>query len=332
MIMALAATSWLTAAGPSWAWGARGHEWVSGVAIERLPDSVPAFVRTPEAAAKIAVLGRELDRSKGAGAAHDAELDPGHWIVLSDDGAAMGVLPLAGVPETREGYDTLLREHGFTQHRAGYLALAIVIGWQQVRMDFGYWRALGKAIETAKTPEERAWFQADRKLREEITVHDIGIWSHYLGDASQPLHVSVHYAGWGDYPNPHGYTQRNIDSSFESVFVKQNVKRAGVAAAVDPYTPCACSIQERTRALLLASLRQVEPLYALEKEGGFTNGDRRGIAFTTARLAAGAAALRDMIVDAWLDSEDAMVGSPPVRVRDIETGKVIATRDLFYPD
>src|SRR5262249_50339348 len=157
------------------AWGSRGHQWVSGVAIEQLPDSVPAFVRAPDAAARIAALGRELDRSKGSGATHDAERDPGHWISMGGEGAVMRALTLAGLPETREGYDTLLRERGFTQYQAGYLALAIVEGWQQVRKDFAYWRALGKAIETAKTPEERAWFEADRKLREEITVHDIGI-------------------------------------------------------------------------------------------------------------------------------------------------------------
>src|SRR4029453_11288287 len=55
-----------------WAWGATGHEWISGIAIERLPDSLPAFVGTPEAAAEIAVMGRELDRSKGAGKTHEA--------------------------------------------------------------------------------------------------------------------------------------------------------------------------------------------------------------------------------------------------------------------
>ena len=31
-------------------WGATGHEWIGGIAIEKLPDSVPAFVRTPESA------------------------------------------------------------------------------------------------------------------------------------------------------------------------------------------------------------------------------------------------------------------------------------------
>ena len=32
----------------SWAWGATGHEWISGIAIEKLPDRLPDFVRTTE--------------------------------------------------------------------------------------------------------------------------------------------------------------------------------------------------------------------------------------------------------------------------------------------
>ena len=56
---------------------------------------------------------------------------------------------------------------------------------RQIRKDFAYRRALTKAIETAQTPEERTWFEADRRLREKMTLHDIGIWSRYVGDASQ---------------------------------------------------------------------------------------------------------------------------------------------------
>lgn len=114
------------------AWGATGHEWVSGIAIEKLPDTVPAFVRTPEAAAEIAVMGRELDRSKGAGRAHDAERDPGHYVDLADDGSVDGVLPLSQLPVTREEYDTLLRAKGFNQYKAGYLPYALIDGWQQL--------------------------------------------------------------------------------------------------------------------------------------------------------------------------------------------------------
>jgi hypothetical protein len=78
--------------------------------------------------------------------------------------------------------------------------------------------------------------------------------------------------------------------------VKRNLQRAAVAAEVGPYQPCGCSIEERTKALLQASLAHVEPSYALEKEGGFKKDDPRGAAFATTRLAAGAQAVRDMIL------------------------------------
>jgi hypothetical protein len=323
----------LVAAGQCWAWGAIGHEFVSGVAIEELPDSVPAFVRAPEAAAEIAVMGRELDRSKGAGETHDKERDPGHYVDLADDGSVFGVLPIDKLPVTREDYDSQLRAKGFTQYKAGYLPYSIVDGWQQVRKDFAYWRAAVKGAETATTPEERAWFEADRKLREKLTLRDIGIWSHYVGDATQPMHVSVHFNGWGDFPNPNGYTNaKTIHAYFEGAFVRQNANRGAIAAGVGIYAECKCTIEERTRTLLLATLAQLEPLYKLEKEGGFKTGDQRGVAFATARLSAGAQAVRDLIIDAWLASADAPVGYPMVNVHDIEMGKVKATRQLFGAD
>lgn len=317
---------------PCWAWGATGHEWISGIAIEKLPESIPAFVRTPAAIADIAVMGRELDRSKGAGRTHDAERDPGHWVSLADDGSVLGVLPLDELPDTREQYDTLLRAKGFTQYKAGYLPYSIVDGWQQLRKDFAYWRAAKKGAETAASTEERAWFEADLRLREKLTLRDLGVWSHYPGDASQPLHVSVHYEGWGPYPNPHDYTTKDFDAYFEGEFVRDNLVRSAVAAEVGPYQSCGCSIEDRTKTLLLATLAQVDPLYALEKNGGLKAGDPRGIAFTNARLAAGATAVRDMIVDAWLASADTPVGYPMVNVRDIESGKIRATRELFKGD
>src|SRR3979411_2023156 len=104
-IVALAALLAAGAGNDGWAWGATGHEWVSGIAIEKLPDTLPEFIRTPEATAEIAVMGRELDRSKGAGRTHDAERNPGHYINPDDDGLALGVVPLTKLPVTREEYD-----------------------------------------------------------------------------------------------------------------------------------------------------------------------------------------------------------------------------------
>lgn len=56
--LGLALALWAPAS-DSWAGRATGHEWISGIAIEKLPESVPEFIRTPEAIAEIAVLGRE---------------------------------------------------------------------------------------------------------------------------------------------------------------------------------------------------------------------------------------------------------------------------------
>jgi hypothetical protein len=161
--------------------------------------------------------------------------------------------------------------------------------------------------------------------------------------------VSVHFNGWGNFPNSYGYTDskkihayfpnsygytdsKKIHAYFEGEFIKANLSRSAVAAEVPPYGSCNCSIEQETRTVILASLAEVEPLYQLEKEGAFKRGDARGIAFANARLAAGATELRNMIVSAWQDSAQTPVGYPMVNVRDIESGKVRVTRDLFGAD
>jgi hypothetical protein len=51
----------------AWAWGATGHEWATGIAIEKLPDDIPAFVRDPAVLPEMTLMGRKVDRSKRAG-------------------------------------------------------------------------------------------------------------------------------------------------------------------------------------------------------------------------------------------------------------------------
>jgi hypothetical protein len=321
--------------GPALGWGATGHELVSGVAAESLPEEIPGFVRTREAIADITVLGRELDRSRGAGDPHDRERDPGHFVDLDDAGRVMGVMPLEAVPSTREAYDTALRAGApkATQYSAGYLPLAIADGWQQLAKDFAYWRAASVGARTAATAEDRAWFDADRQRRERLVIRDLGVWSHYVGDAGQPLHVSVHHDGWGAFPNPRGFTtKRGLHGRFEGEFVKANVRRDAVKAAMASYRACSCPVQDRARILMQASHAGVVPLYELELKGAFTDGNAEGTAFATGRLADAASVLRDMIVDAWRASADAKIGYPEIAVRDIETGKHVLTRDDFGRD
>src|SRR5215469_18220156 len=94
--------------GSALAWGAHAHRIINKIAVENLPEEIPAFLHTPEAAWQIAELGCEADRSKGAGQPHDHDLDPGHYVNVWDDGTVGGV-PLSPLPPTREDYDTALR-------------------------------------------------------------------------------------------------------------------------------------------------------------------------------------------------------------------------------
>ncbi len=314
------------------AWGATGHEYVSGIAAELLPDELPAFVRSPPAVADIAVFGREPDRSKGAGKTHDAERDPGHFVALDDNARVAGLLALEALPPTREAYDTALRPQ-FTQYTVGYLPYAIIDGWQQLVKDFAYWRAASKAATNAATAEERAWFDQDRQRRERLIVRDLGVWSHYVGDAGQPLHVSEHFNGWGPLPNPRDFSQaKDLHARFEGQFVHDNVGRDDVKRTTRPYRACVCTIWDRTRALMLESQAMVVPLYELEQKGAFSSNNPPGVAFAAERLAAAASAARDMVVDAWHASLDMGVGYPEIKLRDIESGKRILTRDDFGRD
>jgi len=313
------------------AWGTRGHEWISGLAIERLPTETPAFLRTPAVAEDIAVLAREPDRWRQAGPEHDAERDPGHYIHLDDQGRVLGALPFAARPDSREAFDTALRASGADQYQAGYLPYAIVDGWQQLVKDFAYWRADRVGARTAATPADRAWFAADARRREALTIRDLGIWSHYVGDASNPMHVSTHYMGWGDDPNPNAYsTDKGLHWRFEALFLRANLARDQVAPGLRPYRDCGCSIQARTTAYLSASRELVIPLYRLEAQDGFADKvTPESRAFVLARLAAGSNELRDMIVDAWRASAQASVSTPGIKVSDIEAGKVVLTRKMF---
>ncbi len=320
-------------AGAAWPWGATGHEIVSGIAAELLPEEIPAFVRTPQAVADIAVFGRELDRSKGAGPTHDRERDPGHFVDLDDAGRVAGSIALEALPPTREAYDTALRSAKATQYGAGYLPYAVVDGWQQLVKDFAYWRAAVVGARAAHGPADRAWFDLDRQRRERLLIRDLGVWSHYAGDASQPLHVSRHFNGWGPFPNPRGFSNaRDLHARFEGAFVRANVDRHAVRAMVPRYRACSCSIQDRIRALILETHVMVVPLYELEQKQAFAGRNEAGAAFVSQRLAAGAGALRDMIVDAWRASVDMGVGYPEIKVRDIEAGRHVLTRDDFGRD
>lgn len=340
------------APGDALAWGHTGHVLVSQIGVHGLPSDVPAFLRTTDAVREIGELGPEPDISKStgdvvggtyptirtAGTIHDFERDPGHYIDLQDDGLVIGGVRFSPLFSSRRDFDTALRASprltapNDTQYFAGYLPYKMVDGWQQVRKDFAYIRAFTKAIHTAQSPADRAYFESALRLRQTLTLRDIGVWSHYVADGSQPLHVSVHFNGWGNYPNPNGYTDAPIHAQFEGAFVKNFVSLHAVAVNIPPYRDCGCPIEARVVQYLQATLAQVVPLYQLATVDPFENPVPAEIDFVAKRLAAGAAELRDEITDAWRSSATITVGYPLIKVSDIEQGAVTLTPDLLAGD
>jgi hypothetical protein len=87
----VAAACLLEASPPALGWGSTGHRMISKLAIERLPDDVPDFLRAAGVSDDMGELGREPDRLRGAGKSQDADHDRGHFLDLDDEGTAFGV-------------------------------------------------------------------------------------------------------------------------------------------------------------------------------------------------------------------------------------------------
>jgi hypothetical protein len=332
--LAALALAGLTLAAPSQvlAWGNAGHRMLGEAAARAFPTEMPAFLRTPQAARDIGELSREPDRSKGSGKIHDHDRDAAHFVDLDEDGKILGGPPMLPLSATRADYETALRGHSLDQWKGGYLPYSILDRYQQLTTDFAYWRVLKAAEANPKWAKNRKWFKEDRVRREALILKGIGELSHFVGDGSQPLHVTTHYNGWGDYPNPAGYSTARLHGPFEGDLVFATVKPADVRAKMAPPKACDCPIEQRVTDYLVTTGKQVIPFYELEKAGGLKAGDPRGPAFATDRIATGASELRDVIVEAWRASENSKVGWKPVAVKDVLAGTVDPYPALFGID
>ena len=321
------------AGGEAMAWGSSGHRMIGEAAIEALPAELPPFLRDAGSATAIGELSREPDRSRKSGLAHDSDRDPGHFVDGDDSGKVAGVLPLTALPPTREAYDTALRGAGVTSWKMGYLPYSIIEDWQQLVKDFAYWRVDDAGARLATTLDRKAWLESDKARRQAQILFDIGLLSHFVGDGSMPLHTSIHFNGWGPFPNSGGYTLEHVHVPWEGLYVRQVVTPSALKAAMTPFHDCNCPIDQRVGAYLADDLATVIPFYELEKAGAFKPGVAKGVEFTTGRVAAGASELRDEIVLAWRASADAKVGyQPEFNVGDVESGKVDPYDSLYGDD
>ena len=320
----------LAAAGAAWAWGATGHRLIGRIAMESLPAELPAFLKTADAIDAVGEMAREPDRSKGAGQPHDADFDTSHFTDLTEDNHIYTPDgPLIGnMPKNRHDYDVALAKAGIDPFKAGHLYYSMLEGAEQLAKDFGYWRVETVILKRNLVPAHRAWIETDLKRREALIIRDLGYWGHFVGDASQPMHVSIHYNGWGDYPNPEGFTQEKVHGPFEGEYVLAHVTAARVRAVLPAPADCGPTLQACVTAYLMATNNSVAPFYRLEKAGAF-KGDE-GAAFAIQRIAAGAAMLRDLVVRAWRDSERQGIGYKPlITAQQVEAGTATDPKTLW---
>lgn len=319
-------------AGAAWAWGSTGHRLVGSEGMRALPDYVPDFMKTEQAINDVGEFSREPDRWRGSGKVHDSDRDAAHFIDLDDYGNTLAGVSLDNLPQTRFDYDAAVVAKGNQPWKAGYLPYAEVDAYQQVVKDMAYWRveSLLETRESDKT--KKAWYHTDRLRREALILRDIGMLSHYVGDGTQPLHLSIHYNGWGDFPNPNGFTTDKIHVPLEGPYVAKYVTSAAVRAKIGDYVPCTNTPEKCVAARLKKTATLIVPMYQLQKDGGFADGDPRGVAFITQQVAQGAQDLRDAILDAWRDSKSEGVGWPATTYDDFVASKVADPWAVIYGD
>ena len=281
----------VTLISPAWPWGNEGHSAINRVAAEKLPDSVPGFLR--KAGAQLAYLAPEPDRWRNPSElALKRSQEPDHYIDLE-------LVEGMELPPDRYSFyrelearrqQTPAHADGLLPENVGLQPYITVEVFERLIVAFREYRAAIREHRNPGFAEANAIFYA-------------GWLGHYVGDGANPLHTSIHLNGWIG-PNPNGFTTAHtIHHKMETTFINANLKRLDFADLV-PSQPRLLSDPFHDYVKYLYDSHQyVEEVYVLEKAGGFEGkGTDASLEFVRHRLAAGATMLRDLWYTAWVVS------------------------------
>ena len=145
--------------------------------------------------------------------------------------------------------------------------------------------------------------QVKQMLANDIAFY-MGWVGHYVADAAQPLHNSMHHDGWSG-ANPKGYTRdTQIHGRFESRYV--DLIETTAPDVVKYMRKDARHLDDVWKATLDHSLEareSVEDVYRADLRGAFQKkDDAEARELVYKRLAAGASFLRDLAYTAWIES------------------------------
>jgi hypothetical protein len=300
------------------AWDYEGHRLVNQLALGSLPTNFPAFVREPAAEERIAFLACEPDRWRNT---PDLPLqhcnEPDHYIDL-EELAPYNLTPrtlpvfrydfVAQLALARKAHPEHFPTIEPTNNRAhvrelvGLLPWAIAENYGKLKSGFSYLKAFEAGDGTA---------QEIANAQQNI-LYVMGVMGHYVGDASQPLHATIHHHGWVG-ANPRGYT---TNRSFHGWIDGGYFRKVGGASMGD--------LKKKLRPAALVTLRGrearpeeifqagvvfieeafqlLEPLYQLEKEGKLSGDGETGLqgkVFLENQLLKSGQMLGDIWYSAW---------------------------------
>ena len=188
---------------------------------------------------------------------------------------------------------------------SGLLPWAITENYGKLRSEFSYLKAFE---EDGGTPEEIANAQAN-------IIYTMGVMGHHVGDASQPLHTTIHHHGWKG-ENPHHYSTREsihgwIDGGYFRKIGGANLKemqsklRVAQLVSINGRTAKPEEMFQAVMTFILEQHKQVEPLYQLDQEGKLSGEGELGMqgrAFLEGQLMKSGQMLGDIWYSAWQEA------------------------------
>jgi hypothetical protein len=304
------------ASSPANGWDERGHRLVVEKALATLPpgSGLPGFLFEQPTKQMLINFSMAPDLLRGAGS-RDWLHGAAHHILLNDKGRAGDCSPFAPEAETLGGWQDCLTRAGQNVFHVGYLPIAIREGYEKLVRGFAYWRVMTAIMESPDAPDDmkQAASQACEMWRTQI-ISDLGNWSHFVGDAAVPLHVSTRIGGWEEKDNPRAFAIGGIHRKFEGLAVDRLIKSDEIVESfMQPYRPGQGPVGKVIEEYILASHALVRPLYELDKRRAFDAGGpedavEEGRVFIAKRIAAGAMALRGLMMQAWAESLTVSVG------------------------
>lgn len=292
---------------PAQSWDEEGHAIVTRMAWEKLPEDMPQWLKSPQVRYRLEYLSSEPDRWRGQ---NNDDLDhansPNHYID-EEDLAPYGLTLMKLPPLRREFLDLMATERALHPEKfprydrekdKEYTNL--VPGLLPYEIAELQWK-LASSWTTLKTYEQQRSLVTDEMIdnaRQNVIFY-MGIISHFVGDGSQPLHITRHHHGWvGD--NPKGYTRDRGFHAFidGGVIALHELTRDNMAAlAASPREISITNYWKDINSYLMETFSQLEPIYELEKSGELKK--EKGKEFIQERLRAGGSMLSGVWVAAY---------------------------------